>query len=45
MDTGNFYRHDYDNVVEEIVWRTVQCSLGPLLTAIEEEIARLPAKQ
>jgi uncharacterized protein with HEPN domain len=45
MDTGNFYRHDYANVAEEIVWRTVQCSLGPLLRVIEEEIACLQSKQ
>ena len=44
MDTGNVYRHDYDNVAEEIVWRTVQHSLGTLLAAIEEESARLPGK-
>jgi hypothetical protein len=42
MDTGNVYRPDYDNVADEIVWRTVQHSLGTLLAAIEEEIARLP---
>ena len=38
---GNIYRHDYDNVAEEIVWRTVQHSLAPLLAAIEAEIAEL----
>lgn len=43
MDTGNFYRHDYDNVAEEVVWRTVRYSVGPLLAAVEEEIARLGA--
>ncbi|MBV8054436.1 MAG: DUF86 domain-containing protein [Deltaproteobacteria bacterium] len=30
MDVGNVYRHDYDNVAEEFVWRTVQQSLPPL---------------
>jgi uncharacterized protein with HEPN domain len=39
---GNVYRHDYDNVAEEFVWRTVQQSIEPLLKAIEDEIARLP---
>lgn len=38
MGLGNVYRHDYDNVTEELVWRTVQDSLEPLLTAIEAEI-------
>ncbi len=41
MGVGNIYRHDYDNVAEEIVWRTVQTSLAPLLAAIESEIASL----
>jgi uncharacterized protein with HEPN domain len=39
MGVGNVYRHDYDNVVEEIVWRTVNDSLGPLLAAVERELA------
>jgi len=38
---GNVYRHDYDNVAEDIVWRTVQRGLIPLLAAVEGEIARL----
>jgi uncharacterized protein with HEPN domain len=42
MGVGNVYRHDYDNVAEEFVWRTVQHSLQPLLEAIEKEIASLP---
>ncbi len=44
MGAGNIYRHDYDNVVEEIVWRTVQHSLTPLLAAVESELARIPNK-
>ena len=36
------YRHDYDNVAEEFVWRAVQHSLQPLLDAVEQEIAGLP---
>ena len=39
MGVGNVYRHDYDNVVEEIVWRTVNDSLGPLLAAVELELS------
>src|SRR5450631_1294791 len=31
MGVGNIYRHDYDNVAEEMVWRTVRHSLEPLL--------------
>ena len=42
MGVGNIYRHDYDNVVEEFVWRTVQQSLGALLMVVESEINRLP---
>ncbi|MGA8759999.1 MAG: HepT-like ribonuclease domain-containing protein [Stellaceae bacterium] len=42
MGAGNVYRHDYDNVAEEIVWRTVQNNLAPLLAAVERELARAP---
>jgi uncharacterized protein with HEPN domain len=41
MGVGNVYRHEYDNVAEEFVWRTVQYSLEPLLEAVEKEIAGL----
>jgi uncharacterized protein with HEPN domain len=41
MGVGNVYRHEYDNVAEEIVWRTVKESLAPLIAAIESEIERL----
>ena len=41
MGAGNVYRHNYDNVAEEFVWRTVQQSLEPLLAVIEAEIGRL----
>jgi uncharacterized protein with HEPN domain len=41
MGSGNVYRHDYDNVVEEYVWETVKHSLTPLVTVIEAEIAKL----
>lgn len=27
LGVGNVYRHDYDNVAEEFVWRTVQHGL------------------
>jgi uncharacterized protein with HEPN domain len=41
MGAGNVYRHDYDNVAEDIVWRTVRRSLVLLLAAVESGIARL----
>jgi uncharacterized protein with HEPN domain len=37
-DAGNMYRHSYDNVVETIVWKTVQEDLAPLLAAVMAEI-------
>ena len=40
-DAGNFYRHQYDNVAEAYVWRTVRDFLPPLLAAVESEIAVL----
>ena len=42
MDVGNVYRHQYDNVLESAVWRTVRQDLPPLLAVVEDEIARLP---
>jgi len=41
MGVGNVYRHEYDNVEESYVWRTVQRHLSPLMTVVETEIARL----
>lgn len=41
MGLGNVYRHDYDNVAEEFVWRTVQNSVESLLAVIDAEIASL----
>jgi uncharacterized protein with HEPN domain len=37
---GNVYRHDYEDVLDQIVWRTVQ-GLKPLADAIRIELARL----
>jgi uncharacterized protein with HEPN domain len=42
-DVGNFYRHQYDNVLETYVWRTAHEHLPGLLTAILAEIARVDA--
>jgi len=40
-DTGNFYRHQYDNVLESYVWTTIHDDLPPLLAALEQELQRL----
>jgi len=37
-DAGNMYRHSYDNVVEAIVWKTVEEDLAPLLAVVMAEI-------
>jgi uncharacterized protein with HEPN domain len=42
-DAGNLYRHSYDNVVEAIVWKTLQEDLAPLLAAVLTEIDALDA--
>jgi uncharacterized protein with HEPN domain len=41
MAVGNVYRHNYDTVAEEYVWRTVHESLPARLAVIESEIRRL----
>jgi uncharacterized protein with HEPN domain len=41
MGVGNVYRHNYDTIAEEYVWRTVHESLPALLAVIEVEIGRL----
>jgi uncharacterized protein with HEPN domain len=38
MGAGNIYRHDYDSVAEEFLWRTVNHSLAPLIAAVETEL-------
>ena len=38
MGAGNVYRHDYDNVAEDQVWRTVSESLVDLIVVIEQEL-------
>lgn len=37
---GNVYRHDYEDVADEMVWETVQGSLGPLLAVVKNELRR-----
>ena len=39
MDVGNVYRHAYDNVSKELVWRTVRERLPALLAVVGSEIA------
>jgi uncharacterized protein with HEPN domain len=41
LGVGNIYRHDYDNVAEDYVWRTATESLEPLLAVVLREIKRL----
>jgi len=41
MGVGNIFRHDYDNVAEQQVWRTVRDGVPSLLAAVGEEIERL----
>ncbi len=38
---GNFYRHNYDDVLDHLVWRTVQHSLEPLRVAVAQELNSL----
>jgi uncharacterized protein with HEPN domain len=37
---GNIYRHDYEDVLNEIVWQTVK-DLEPLWRAVQVELERL----
>ena len=38
MGIGNILRHDYDNVVETIVWNVVKDHPGPLLKVVAGEV-------
>ena len=35
---GNIFRHDYEDVLPEILWNTVQHQLGDLETAVAKEL-------
>jgi uncharacterized protein with HEPN domain len=37
---GNVYRHNYEEVLETMVWQTVQHSLTALEKAVQEELDR-----
>jgi len=36
--SGNIYRHDYEDVLERIVWETVQNALDDLEDAVRQEL-------
>jgi uncharacterized protein with HEPN domain len=38
---GSIYRHDYHNVRDTFVWRTIEQSLDPLRSAAEDELRKL----
>ncbi len=38
---GNVYRHDYEDVLEQFIWRTLHESLDALQAVAELEFARL----
>jgi hypothetical protein len=37
------YRHSYEDVLERILWETLQHGLEPLRAVVEEELRRLEA--
>lgn len=39
---GNIYRHDYERVLERILWQTLRQEAPRLLSVAREELARLP---
>ena len=40
---GNVLRHAYDQVIDDVIWETVQRRLGPLRAARAQELAALNA--
>ncbi len=44
MGIGNVLRHNYENVVESIIWETARTHLDPLLAAVAAEIDRSERK-
>src|SRR6202166_1214684 len=40
---GSVYRHSYEDVLEQILWETLQHGLEPLKAVVEEELRRLEA--
>ena len=39
---GNIYRHDYEDVLERVLWQTLQHDLPPLLVVVMDELAQEP---
>ena len=39
---GNKYRHEYEDVAQQVVWATVQDALPPLRAVIDVELALRP---
>ena len=39
---GNIYRHQYEDVLEQRLWRTLKESAMALLRVVEDELSRLP---
>lgn len=39
--SGNIYRHDYEDVLERLVWETVLSALGPLEKVVKTELDQL----
>jgi len=38
---GNIYRHDYEDVLDETIWHTIQNALVPLRAVVERELGSL----
>jgi uncharacterized protein with HEPN domain len=41
---GNVYRHEYEEVLDSAIWRTVKHSLEPLRAVVETELGRFTQK-
>ena len=42
---GNIYRHDYLDIRDDVLWKTVHEYLPPLLAVVEQELKRLKAEK
>lgn len=40
--SGNVYRHDYDNVAPDLVWRTAANRMDELIAMARDELSREP---
>jgi uncharacterized protein with HEPN domain len=41
---GNVYRHEYEEVLDAVIWRTVQHNLEPLRAVVELELGSFPQR-